>query len=85
MSKWTASPGRRCGRLILWSALIACLTAFLLLLEAPRHTGAGRWKYAALGGIAVASCVGASIYIAFVFGAFLLLLDGGLGCEEMAR
>jgi hypothetical protein len=54
-------------------ALIACRTAFLLLWEAPRHTGARRWKYAALAGIALASCVGISIYVAFVFGAFLLL------------
>ena len=55
------------------SALIACLTAFLLLSEAPRHTGARRWKYSAVAGIALASSVGASVYIAFVFGAFLLL------------
>jgi hypothetical protein len=55
------------------AALIACLMAFLLLWEAPRHTGAGRWKYAAVAGIALASSVGASIYIVFVFGAFLLL------------
>jgi len=55
------------------AALIACLISFLLLLEAPRHTGAGRWKYAALAGIALASSVGTGIYIAFVFGAFLLL------------
>jgi hypothetical protein len=62
----------------LWQAhslagLIACLMAFLLLCEAPRHTVARRWKYAAVAGIALASSVGASIYIAFVFGAFLLL------------
>src|SRR5580692_2894689 len=44
------------------AALIACLIAFLLLWEAPRHTGADRWKYAAVAGIALASCVGASVY-----------------------
>jgi hypothetical protein len=55
------------------AALIVCLTAFLLLWEAPRHTGPGRWKYAVVAGIALASSVGSSIYIAFVFGAFLLL------------
>jgi hypothetical protein len=55
------------------AALIACLIAFLLLWEAPRRTGASRWKYAAVAGIALASSVGGSIYIAFVFGAFLLL------------
>jgi hypothetical protein len=55
------------------AALIACLIAFLLLWEAPRHTGAARWKYAAVAGIALASSVGAGIYITFVFGAFLLL------------
>jgi hypothetical protein len=53
------------------AALVACLMAFLLLWEAPRHTGAARWKYAAAAGVALASSVGASIYIAFVFGAFL--------------
>ncbi len=62
----------------LWEAhhlagLVACLTAFLLLAEAPRHTGAARWKYACLAGIALASSVGESIYIAFVFGVFLML------------
>jgi hypothetical protein len=55
------------------AALIACLMALLLLWEAPRYTGARRWKYAAVAGIAVASSVGTSVYIAFVFGAFLLL------------
>jgi hypothetical protein len=55
------------------AGLIACLIAFLLLWEAPRHTGADRWKYAVVAGIALASCVGASVYIAFVFGAFLVL------------
>jgi hypothetical protein len=62
----------------LWEAhhlagLITCLMAFLLLWEAPRHTGAGRWKYVALAGIALASSLGASVYIAFVFGAFLIV------------
>jgi hypothetical protein len=62
----------------LWEAhhlagLVACLMAFLLLWEAPRHTGAARRKYACIAGIALASSVGASIYIAFVFGAFLML------------
>jgi hypothetical protein len=55
------------------AALIACLIAFLLLWEAPRHAGAGRWKYAAMAGIALASSVGTGIYISFVFGAFLLV------------
>ncbi len=55
------------------AALVVCLTAFLLLWEAPRHTGAGRWKYATVAGIALASSVGIGIYVAFVFGAFLLL------------
>jgi hypothetical protein len=55
------------------AALIACLMAFLLLWEAPRQDGAGRWKYAALAGMALATSVGASVYIAFVSGSFLLL------------
>jgi hypothetical protein len=54
-------------------ALVACLMAFLLLWEASRHTGVRRWKYACVAGIALASSVGASIYIAFVFGVFLML------------
>jgi hypothetical protein len=62
----------------LWEAhhlagLVACLMAFLLLWEAPRHAGAARWKHACVAGIALASSVGASIYIAFVFGVFLML------------
>lgn len=55
------------------AALVACLMTFLLLSEAPRHAGVARWKYACAAGVALASSVGASIYIAFVFGAFLAL------------
>jgi hypothetical protein len=62
----------------LWEAhhlagLLAVLTAFLLLAEAPRRQGFARWKYAIAAGIALASSLGDSIYIGFVFGVFLLV------------
>ena len=61
----------------LWEAhhlagLLSVLIAFLLLREAPQREGLERWKYVAAAGIALASSFGDSIYIAFVFGVFLL-------------
>ena len=55
----------------LWEAhyvcsLIACLTVFLLLWQAPR-----RALYGAIAGMALATAAGAAIYIAFVFAVFL--------------
>lgn len=63
----------------LWEAhylcsLICCLTAFLILWEAPAQRGfARRAGYGALAGLALASAVGAAIYVAFVFAVFLML------------
>ena len=56
------------------SSLIAGLTSFLLLWKAPdlRSTG-GMLRYAVPAGLALASCVGASIYVSFVFAVFLMV------------
>lgn len=56
------------------SGLIACLMGFLILWGAARQTGIGaRIQYVLLGGIALSTAFGASIYVAFVFGLFLLV------------
>jgi len=55
------------------SGLIACLMAFLLLWAAPRQAPASaRMKHALLAGAALASAAGGAIYVAFVFGIFLI-------------
>jgi len=67
---------------ILWEphyvcGLIACLTGFLILWDAPRQaTWRGRTQYSIAGGAALATAVGASIYITLVFGIFLLAWTG---------
>jgi len=59
------------------SSLIAGLTGFLLLWKAPDARGAGGMlRYSLPAGFALASCVGASIYVAFVLGAFLVVWTG---------
>jgi hypothetical protein len=60
----------------LWEAhytagLIAVLVGFLLLWEAPQRVGAARWKHAIAGGVALATSLGAGIFVGLVFGAFL--------------
>ena len=63
----------------LWEAhylcgLICCLTAFLVLWEAPRQSSiARRLVYGAIAGVALASATGSAIYVAFVFAVFLAL------------
>jgi hypothetical protein len=55
------------------SSLIACLMAFLILWAASSEVNArSRLKCALLAGLALASAAGASVYVAFVFGIFLL-------------
>ena len=55
------------------AGLIACLTAFLLLQEGSRQIVlARRVVYSVLAGLALATAVGAAIYIVFVFGIFLI-------------
>lgn len=53
-------------------SLIACLTAFLILWDAPNDARKGRWIVSStVAGFALATSVGAGIYIAFVFAVFL--------------
>jgi hypothetical protein len=54
------------------SSMLACFTGFLLLWKAPAAGSRdGLPRYAALGGVALASSIGASIYVSFVFATFL--------------
>lgn len=56
------------------SGLIACLMAFLILWAAAQQAGTGaRIRHAVLAGMALATAFGASIYVAFVFGFFLVI------------
>jgi hypothetical protein len=56
------------------SGLIACILALLLIHYASEQTLPGRrFRHALIAGLAVAGSVGASIYIALVFAAYLLL------------
>ncbi len=55
-------------------SLIACLTAFLILWQIPEDSRPGRWAISsAVAGFALATAVGAGIYIALVFAVFLAL------------
>ncbi len=55
------------------AGLVACLTGFLLLWDAPRRTSrSAQMRHAVAGGVALASGVGASIYVSFVFAVFLV-------------
>ena len=59
------------------SSLLAGLTGFLLLWKAPDTRSWGRLLcYTLLAGAALASCIGASIYVSFVFAAFLAVWTG---------
>jgi len=54
------------------SSLLACFTGFLLVWKAPRARGRlGMLRYSVLAGIALASSIGASIYVSFAFAVFL--------------
>jgi hypothetical protein len=54
------------------SSLLACLTGFLLLWNAPQTPGRrGFLRYCVPAGIALASAIGASIYVSLVFAIFL--------------
>lgn len=53
-------------------SLIACLTAFLILWDVPEEARRRRWMISgAVAGLALATAVGAGIYVAFVFAIFL--------------
>ena len=74
----------------LWEAhhlagLVACLMAFLLLWEAPRHTGAGAVEICGCGWNRAGFFRGhVDLYRLRVW-SFSAVVDGGRGCEEMAR
>jgi hypothetical protein len=53
--------------------LIACLTAFLILWHASSQPARVRVRYGLLAGLALATASGTAIYVAFVFGIFLLV------------
>jgi hypothetical protein len=55
------------------SGLIACLMAFLILWGAHQAGTGARIRHALLAGVALGTAFGASIYVAFVFGLFLLV------------
>ena len=58
-------------------SLLAGLMGFLLLWKAPEERRAGGLlRYALLGGAALASSIGTSIYVAFVFAVFLAVWTG---------
>ena len=63
---------------LLWEShaicsLIACLTGFLIVWDAAQESKGKRWIASGIiAGIAFATSIGASIYIAFVFAIFLL-------------
>jgi hypothetical protein len=58
------------------SGLIACLTAFLLIQQGAREIATRRIYYAGLAGLALATAVGSSIHIAFVFAIYLFVWTG---------
>jgi hypothetical protein len=56
------------------SGLVACLVAFLVLWHAAEQPATGaRIRYVLIASLALASAVGASVYVAFVFAIFLLV------------
>ncbi|MFL5616893.1 MAG: hypothetical protein ACJ79A_00705 [Gemmatimonadaceae bacterium] len=55
------------------ASLIAGLTAFLVLLDAPRHSARRRAVLVVVAGLAIASGVGLSIWVTFAFAIFWLL------------
>ncbi len=64
-------------------SLIACLTAFLILWDAPENGREGRWMISsAVAGLALATAVGAGIYVAFVFAIFLVLWTSLAGIHK---
>ena len=68
------------------AALIACFTGFLLIWHAPAAQGRlGIVKYALPGAMGLASSFGASIWVMFVFGAFLLVWTAIAACKRWFR
>ena len=68
------------------AALIACFTGFLLIWHAPAAKGRlGILRYALPGAMGLASSFGASIWVMFVFGAFLLIWTAIAVCKRWFR
>jgi len=55
------------------AAFVAGLTAFLVLLDAPRHSARGRAALVVIAGAAIASGAGMSIWVTFTFAVFWVL------------
>jgi len=78
-SEWWNEPVLSWVNSVFWqphsiAAMVACVTALLAIREAARHAGwRGRVPGAAIGGAAVASALGLSIYVSFVFAVFLVV------------
>ena len=68
------------------ASLLACFTASLLLWKAPAAGGSRGWaRYSILAGIALASSIGASIYVGFVFAVFLVMWTGITAARKWFR
>jgi hypothetical protein len=68
------------------SGLIACLVAFLVLWDAPRHSAARtRLRHVAIAGLALASAGGASVYLGFVFAIFLVAWNAACLAKRWRR
>jgi hypothetical protein len=68
------------------AALVACFSGFLLIWHAPGANGRlGILKYALPGAMGLASSFGASIWVMFVFGAFLLIWTAIAVCNRWFR
>jgi hypothetical protein len=77
-SEWWNEPVLSWVNSVFWqphsiAALVACVTGLLAIREAVRHESwRARFPYAAIGGAALASALGLSIYVSFVFVVFLI-------------
>jgi hypothetical protein len=78
-SEWWNEPVLSWVNSVFWqphsiAAMVACVTGLLAIRDAARHTGwRGRMPGAVIGGAAVASALGLSIYVTFVFAVFLIV------------
>ena len=78
-SEWWNEPVLSWVNSVFWqphsiAAMVACVTALLAIREAARHAGwRRRLPGAAIAGAAIASALGLSIYVTFVFAVFLVV------------
>ena len=77
-SEWWNEPVLSWVNSVFWqphsiAALVACVTGLLAIRDAARHAGwRARMPCAVIGGAALASALGLSIYVTFVFALFLM-------------